>query len=218
MRILIVSAEKPTAARVGRPADFAHALASGLNELGHDARVALPAYRFVEEDARLNVRPVLENLVLDWDDGSIRTAYVQSVVLGEVYFYLIGDGRRFRHAGRLDGEDCGLLARGVLAALRNIRPRWLPELVHINDSCPGLAAVYLNAIYLREWDIQDTSFVTTVHGEADFRRANTLVTGTRLDPDVRVVRRYRSARRLAKEYESIYSEVLSHREMWRMAA
>jgi len=213
-----MSAETPPVARSDGPADFALILARGLAELGHDARVALPAYRFVEDDARLNVRPVLENLVLEWEDGWIRTAYVQSFVLRDVYFYLIGDGSRFRHACRLDGEDCALFARGLLAAVKAVTPRWLPEVVHINDSCPGLAAVYINAVYLREWDIEGTAFLTTVHGDADSPRSNTLVTGSLLDPDVRVLRRYRSARRLAREYEEIYSEARSTCEIRRMAA
>jgi starch synthase len=216
--MLIVSVEMPPIARVGVSADFAHALSRGLIALGHDARVAMPSYRFVEDDARLNVRPVLDDLVLAWDDGSTRGAYVRTCLLDGVPFYLVGGEGRFRQTARLDGEDCALFARGVLAALRAIRPHWLPEVVHINDSCPGLAAVYLNALYLREWDIDTAAFVTTVHGEGNSRRVNTLVTGSRLEPDVRVVRRYRSGRRLASEYERIYNEALSQPEVRALAA
>ncbi len=213
-----MSAEMPPVTKTDEPADFARALSRGLIALGHDARVALPACRLVEDDARLNVRPVVDDILLAWDDGSTRKAYVQTCLVDEVPFYLVGDGRRFRQATRLDGEDCALFARALLAAIRVIQPHWQPEVVHINDSSPGLAAVYLNALCLREWDLDTAAFLTTVHGEAGSRRGNTLVTGSRLDPDVRVVRKYRSERRLADTYERIYGEALSEDEARPLAA
>jgi len=219
LRILIVSAGMSPTGRANDSADFVRALSRGLIALGHDARVAMPSYPFVEDDARLNVRPVLDDLCITWDDGSMRRAYVGTCLITGVPVYLVGGEGRFQQDARLDREhDCLFFAKGVQAALRSIRPQWLPEVVHINDSCPGLTAVYLNALYLREWDIQTTAFITTVHGDADSRRANTLVTGSRLHPDVRVIRRYSSGRRLAGVYERIYDEALSQPEVRALAA
>ena len=200
-------------------AEFVRALATGLIGRGHDARVALPAYAFVENDARYNVRPVLEDVAIHWEDGSTKRAYVQTCSPGGIPVYLVGGGGRFRRDARLDGEaDCVFFAKGVQAALMAIRPQWLPDVVHINDSCPGLAAVYLNALYLREWAIGPAALVTTVHGGAEAGRVNTLVTGSGLDPDVRVIRRYRSPRRLADAYEHIYSQALAPAELRALAA
>ncbi|MCX8052854.1 MAG: glycogen/starch synthase [Armatimonadetes bacterium] len=218
MKVLILSAETPSVDWTNDPTDFVRSLSRGLVKLGHDARVALPAFRFLEDDARLNVRPVVEDLRLMWEDGLACYTNVQSFLLDGTFFYLVGNSRNFEYAGRLDEKMCALFSRGVIASLRTIRPRWLPEVVHINDLSPGLAAVHLNALFLNEWDLGPTTFVTTVHGEFSSARSNTLVTGAHLGPDVRVIQRHSSALRLAKDYERIYEEAVFHRESERLAA
>ncbi|MDH7603201.1 MAG: glycogen/starch synthase [Armatimonadota bacterium] len=203
MRILILDAVNP---RGGW--DFARALAKGLSKKGWDPRVAVLAGCDQLDDARINARPVIDRLPIIFEDGSIRSVSILVSLVEGAFYYLIQDERTGRRSAEsMNGEDCATLVRGILAGLKAIVPRWTPDVVHINDSCPGLASVYLHALCLREWDLC-RAYLTTVHSRRDSGQANTLVTGSGLGDEVRVVRCYKSPSRLASVYSNIYGEVL----------
>ncbi len=204
MRILILNAVTP------QPEwDFGRTLAKGLLARNSDARIAVLAHHSLVDDARINARPVIDRLPLVFEDGSIRSVSVFVSLIEGVFHYLVCNEEDTRSpSDKQDGEWCALLVRGVLGGLKAIVPSWSPDIVHINDACPGLAAVYLHALCVREWDMGG-AFVTTVHSVKDSGATNTLVTGSGLGDDVRVVRCYKSPSKLASTYEAIYRDVLA---------
>lgn len=190
-------------------ANFARALARGMLAAGHDVRVAVPSWDFLPDDVHASVRPVLDLVPVIAGPDSIRSFNILTCLVDGVFHYLVDSGQESVCSGSgLDEDGCTLFVRGIMAGLGRIRPKWTPELVHINDSCPGLAATYIHAICMAEWDLCDL-FVTTVHSKPLSRRANTLLTATGLGDEVRIVRRYRSPEKLAAIYGEVYEEVVT---------
>jgi glycogen synthase len=197
--------------------DFARALAKGLLDIGYDTRIALLADEPMLDDARINARPVVDRLPIVFNDGLIDSVSISASLIEGVFYYLIS-----REVYKTNSTDpmntaCTCLVRGILAGLKAITPKWVPDLVHINDSCPGLAAVYLHALCLSEWDL-GRAFLTTVHSHAASEYPNTLVTGTGLGDEVRVIKCYKSPRKLASVYDSIYRQILGEDKAGRLAA
>ena len=196
----------------GGSADFVRALASGLGKLRFDARVALPCLGSAQDDARYFLRPAAENIPVPWNGSMEARAFVQTGLVDGIYVYLVGA------EGPGAGQH-GFFAAALPVALQHIRPKWAPDVIHINDSCPGLAALYLNVLCAGESDFGPVPVVTTVHGpESDPGRAMTFVMGEHLEHDVRVLRRYRSPMRIARMYEPIYREAAAGLEPEALAA
>ncbi|MGQ9454796.1 MAG: glycogen/starch synthase [Armatimonadota bacterium] len=202
--MLIFDAEIPRTRK-----SFSRALARGMLAAGHDVRVAVPAWDFLPDDAHASVRPVLDLVPVVSGPDSIRSLNVLTCLVEGVFHYLIDCGCECVYSGNgLDEDECVLFVRGIMTGLGRIRPQWTPELVHINDSSPGMAATCIHAICMAEWDLCNL-FVTTVHSGPLSRRANTLLTATGLGDEVRIVRCYRSPEKLAAIYGEVYEEVMA---------
>ena len=212
MRILIASTQMSPIAGEGGSADFVRALASGLGKLGFDARVALPCSGPMCDDARHGLRPAVEGISVQRNGLDGPRASVWTGLVDGIYVYLVGtDGPA---AGRPDA-----FAAALPVALRHVQPAWAPDVIHINDSCPGLVALYLNVLCEGGWGLRPVPVVTTVHGhESDAGRATTFVMGGSLEHDMRVLRRYRSPMRLARMYEPIYRDAVAGLEPEALAA
>ena len=172
MKILIVSAEVSPFAKVGGLADIAGALPKELMKLGHDVRVAMPSYPMVEDDARYNVRPVIDDIPVGWGDGSTKHAFIKTTMLDKVPVYLVGSPEYFREATESKKiyssgwEPYAFFARAVLEMLKSNEPRWIPDVIHVNDWHTGFLPVYLNTRYADDPDLNHIATVATVHNLA----------------------------------------------------
>ncbi len=172
MKILIVSAEVSPFAKVGGLADVVGALPKGLTKLGHDVRVAMPAYPMVENDARYNVRPVIDDYEFWWADGGTKHACVQTTTLDGAPVYLVGGSGYF--AGATESakiyssgwESYAFFGRAVIEMLKVLEPRWIPDVIHVNDWHTGLVPVYLKVAYACERDLSAIATVATIHNLA----------------------------------------------------
>lgn len=172
MKILIVSTEVSPLAKVGGLADVAGALHKELSRLGHEVRIAMPSYPMIEEVAAHNVRPVLDRVAVPWGDGSAKRAFVKTLTLDKTPVYLIGSKEFFRGATESaklyspGWEQYAFFSRAVLESLRAIKPRWIPDVIHIHDWHPGMLPVYLRELYSRDPLLSGIAVVATVHNLA----------------------------------------------------
>jgi len=180
LNILLVSAEVSPFAKVGGLADVAGALPKDLVKLGHDVRVAMPCYPMVENDARYNVRPVIDDVEVKWGDGSTKHAFVKSTQLDSVPVYLIGGEGYFSEAteskkvySAAGWEPYAFFVRSILEMVKVMEPRWIPDVIHVNDWHTGFLPVYLKVSYANDTDLNHIATIMTVHnlayqGEFDF--------------------------------------------------
>jgi hypothetical protein len=165
----------------------------------------------VEYDARYNVRPVLDNIAVPWAGGKAKHAFVKTAMLGCVPVYLIGSPEYFREVldsgdlCRKDWESYTFFTIAVLEALKAIKPRWTPKVIHVSSWHSGLIPVYLNALHRRDLNLKNVSVVATAHDivcQDEFglqATANAIYGVGRVESGKKV-----SLLRTAKDYEFLY--------------
>ncbi|PLX91534.1 MAG: glycogen synthase, partial [Desulfuromonas sp.] len=148
MKILMVSSEAVPFAKTGGLADVAGALPRALHRLGHDVRLALPAYRCVSE-AGLPLLKGRRSVSVPLD-GRLHKGLLRQGSLDDMPVYLL-ENKEFFHRDGLYGDAEGdysdnplrfaFFCRAVLALLRRLDFR--PDIIHINDWQTALIPVYL---------------------------------------------------------------------------
>lgn len=180
LRILLISAEVAPLAKVGGLADVAGALPKALLNLGHDARILMPAYPMIEADTRWQIEPLTQFQVSirpDW----VETATVSQLTLPSgVRVYLLQVGDWFANATestKLYAVDAHAYVAFCRAAVEWLTHHtdWTPQIVHCNDWHTALVPVYLRTQRTERTDAIATLF--TIHNlafqgvfEADFFR------------------------------------------------
>ncbi|MCX7800426.1 MAG: glycogen synthase [Fimbriimonadales bacterium] len=168
MRVLFVSVEVSPFAKVGGLADVAGSLPKALRDLGHDVRIAMPAYKMVLDDPRRRTRCILRPHNLRVGPAWVQTGWVRETLLDEVPVWLFGTDRWFDEVDRseriyLPGEDQYLfLARAILDACKRLG--WIPDVIHCNDWHTGFVPVLLRES--REVVFHRTASVFTIHNLA----------------------------------------------------
>jgi starch synthase len=166
LKILVVASEAVPFAKVGGLADVAGSLPKALQQLGHDARLALPKYRRINE-TEFGLTKVLESLPVpagsDYESASI----FESVVEG-MSAYLVGNDRYFGREEVYgyddDGERFVFFCRATLEMLK--KPGWQPDVIHCNDWHTGIIPNWLQTIYKDDPFFADTATAFTIHNLA----------------------------------------------------
>jgi starch synthase len=151
--VLFASSEAHPLIKTGGLADVAASLPAALRELGHDARLILPAYpqakRLVREQrtlSELNLKNVQGSITLL---GGLLPDRDLPVYLVDAPTYFSREGNPYTD---VSGHDWGdnperfLLFARVLARIALGLPTidWRPEILHCNDWQTALAPVFLN--------------------------------------------------------------------------
>jgi len=186
MNILIAATEVAPFAKVTKLAEVTAELRSGLSALGHDVRVAIPCYRFLEDDARLNPRPVIDAVEFDWGGGSVGTVSVKVCLRDDALVYLVGGDDRFaavrgpEEASTCDWAAYTFFTRALLEVIKVIEPRWIPDVIHVNDQRNALLPAYLRVKYAVDPILSKVATVLSIHeprSENSSGRADLLKTG-----------------------------------------
>ncbi|MEN6399335.1 MAG: glycogen synthase GlgA [Rectinema sp.] len=168
MKILMVSSEAMPFAKSGGLGDAVTSLAKALSRLGHDVRILIPRYYFID-------RKSLELL-----DGGMGvpigteehwTAIYESVLpKSDVPVYFLDYEKYFGRSGvygdsanqeYLDNpERFALLSRAAFQLCRKLR--WIPDIMHVHDWPTSLVPVYLKTLE-KESEFRDTASVLTIH-------------------------------------------------------
>jgi starch synthase len=151
LKILILSAEVAPFAKAGGLADVCGSLPKALAALGHEVRVAMPAYAPIEDAARSGkhgIRPHPLTLQVPLGCGTLPAGVLEAELPGSrvpVYFIaerrLFGD-RSFFYGFRDDPYRFAFFSRAaldfVIAALG-----WRPDVVHAHDWHTAPAVTWL---------------------------------------------------------------------------
>ncbi len=151
LKVLFLSAEVAPFAKAGGLADVCGSLPKALAALGHDVRIAMPAYAAVEAAARAGTHGVRTNpiaLRVPMGFGAVPAGVLEATLPGgavPVYFiaekHLFGD-RPFFYGYRDDPYRFAFFGRAALdltvAALG-----WRPDVVHAHDWHAAPAVTWL---------------------------------------------------------------------------
>lgn len=168
LKILYISVEVSPYAKVGGLADVAGSLPKALRALGHDVRIAMPAYKMVESDKRWGFKTLKRSFSVKINKHWTKKAYLKESALAGVPVYLLGTDEWFNLADRSDRvylpgyEQYLFFARGILAACKAIG--WIPDVIHGNDWHCGAIPAVARAGGDPTWD--ETAIAYTIHNLA----------------------------------------------------
>ena len=171
LKILMAASEVGPFARTGGLGDVLGALPKALTALGHEVKVFLPRYGFIDPSFRLT--PLDWNLRVPAGDRSARlTVEHTRLGRGKVEFFFICNTALFdRSEFYIDpgtGQDYSdnddrfaFFNRAVLETVKKLD--WRPDIIHVHDWQAGLIPAYLKTIYATDLFFSGTRTVLTIH-------------------------------------------------------
>ncbi len=167
LKVLYVSVEVEPFAKVGGLADVAGSLPVALQEMGHDVKIAMPAYGKVLHDG-FKVRTVTDKLPVEMNSWNTITGSLHETELDGVPVWLLGGKHYFDGIHRSEdvyspGCDAYLFfAAAILKACES--QGWIPDVIHCNDWHTGFLPVLLREKGGEAW--KKTASVYSIHNLA----------------------------------------------------
>ncbi len=168
VRILFVSTEITPFAKMGGLGDVSAALGKYLKLVGHDIRLVMPLYDFIDRD-KFGIKPLsaMQTIGITMGDKSF-SARIWSAKLPnsatDVYFV---DNALLFGRGNVYGSDAdehvrfAFLSRAALELCQRLG--WAPQIVHANDWHTALLPIYLKTLYAWDRLFAQTKTVLTIH-------------------------------------------------------
>ncbi|MGE5550126.1 MAG: glycogen synthase [Bacteroidota bacterium] len=167
LRVLMLAAEVVPFAKTGGLADVVGALPKALRELGHDVRVCLPRYGFIDKD-RFGLHRVLAPFPVPMNGGLEQVEILGTEIGRGVPVYFVEAPRLYDREGIYmypdDADRFILLCRAAMEASRRLA--WPPDIIHCNDWHTAIVPNWLATIYREDPHFAGTSSVYTIHNLA----------------------------------------------------
>ncbi len=165
LSVLFLSAEVFPYAKTGGLADVAGSLPKAIRRLGHDIRIAMPRYGFIDRD-RWGLTPVGRVRVPMGDGEEVGEVY--ETRLADVPVYMIDNERYFHRDGIYaypdDAERFIFFSRAAMELARTLN--WSPHILHCNDWHTALVPNWLKTVYKDDPFWEHTRTVFTIHNLA----------------------------------------------------
>jgi len=167
LRVLMLAAEMVPFAKTGGLADVLGALPKALRGLGHDVRVCLPRYGFIDK-TRFGLRRVLEPFPVPMNSGTEVAEILMTELDRGVIVYFVENAKFYDREGIYmypdDADRFIFLCRAGLEMLRRLA--WPPDIIHCHDWHTALVPNWLVTIYRDDPFFAGTATVYTVHNLA----------------------------------------------------
>jgi len=168
LKILMISSEAVPFAKSGGLGDAVSALAISLARLGHDVRLILPRYYFIQKGSLAFLEGPMGVAL---GDSEAWTGLYESTLPGtDIRVYFLDYEHYFGRAGVYgissqqeypdNPERFALLSRAAFQLCRRLS--WFPDVMHAHDWPSALVPVYLSTIE-RQGDFLSTASVLTIH-------------------------------------------------------
>ncbi len=167
LKILYLSVEVVPFAKTGGLADVAGALPKAIKALGHDIRVIMPLYGFMNRTA-LDLKPVVEALSVPIGERSELCAIWEGRMGDSVPIYFVDNPRLFDRDGIYmypdDDERFIFYSRAAVETAKALN--WQPDIFHCNDWHTGMVPNWMQTIYRDDPFFSQTRTVFTIHNLA----------------------------------------------------
>ena len=178
--VLFVASEVEPFAKTGSIAELAANLPKWIKTMGHEIRVMLPGYGFINE-RRFHLHRLLrmKDIPIPMGVSPNELAYVKSSYLAtdnkKVQVYFLSNDRYFNRGGLYSHPDTKqyfvdnderfiFFCRGILETLKRLG--WQPKIIHCNDWQCGLIPVYLKTLYKNDPYFKNVRTVFTAYNLA----------------------------------------------------
>ncbi len=162
LSVLFIAAEVAPFAKAGGLADVAGSLPKAIRALGHDIRVAMPGFGWID---RQGFRPLLEPFSIPMGRGEAQVAVSQGVLGDDVPVYLMEHSGYFDreriYGYEDDAERFIFLSRAALETCRRLN--WQPQVVHCHDWHTAIVPNWLHTLYASDAFFAATASVYTIH-------------------------------------------------------
>jgi starch synthase len=171
LKILFVATESFPYASVGGIASVTSHLSSALKSMGHDIRVFIPKFGFIDEK-KFPMKLVYKGLKVPTDDPEIPFLICNVKSLCQengVTFYFLENQEYYEKRANVYGyvDDhirFALLSRGALEFIKT--EGFVPDVIHCNDWHTGILPNYLKTIYLDDRILSKIAVLFTIHNIA----------------------------------------------------
>jgi len=178
MKILFLTAEAAPFAKTGGLGDVCGSLPKALSELGHDVRVAMPAYQFIEsayQTGRWNLKALPFSLNVPTGSGIVPAGVFEGVLPGSrVPIYFIAERSLFDRP-KIYGYDDDpyrfvFFSRAGLDLIAALD--WYPDVVHAHDWHSAPALLWLATAGKSDGRYQNIATLFTIHNLAHQGRSS----------------------------------------------
>lgn len=169
LKVLMVSAEVAPYASVGGVASVIAYLSKALRRRGHDVRIFMPKFGFLDED-KYKMRMVHKGLEVPTGDE-----YTPHLICNVKYnhfadntpTYFLENMEYYEKRANVysysdDPTRWGLLSRGLLEFIRQTK-EFVPDVIHCNDWHTGATPNYLETFYDGDEVLDEVASVFTIH-------------------------------------------------------
>lgn len=164
LRILFLSAEVDPYAKTGGLADVAGSLPKAIRGLGHDIRVAMPAYGRIDK-SKFGLQQAAGPFSIPMD-AETRPATIRESEMGAgVPIYFVDSEHYFDRENiygyQDDADRFVFFCRAALEMCKHLN--WQPDIVHCNDWHTGIVPNWLHTIYAEDPFFKAAATVYTIH-------------------------------------------------------
>jgi starch synthase len=167
LKILLLAAEVVPSAKTGGLADVAGALPKALKELGHDVRVVMPRYGFIDRE-KYGLKDNLSNLAVPMNGQTEQASILEGKIGETVQVYFVENSKYYEREGIYmyhdDADRFIFFCRAAMEMLKALN--WIPDVLHCNDWHTAIIPNWLQTIYRDDPFFKRTISVYTIHNLA----------------------------------------------------